>query len=88
MITVPSWAVSAFVAVFLAVVSIAWWGIKSAFGGIHTDIGEVKDQGKEIKHAVDKMDRRLVRVETILQVRPSAPRASDFESTDTLPPAA
>lgn len=57
--TLPDWAIGVFVAVFMAVLAIARWGIKYFADRISTDIGGV---GKSVSSMETKIDRRMEEV--------------------------
>lgn len=60
----PDWAVSVFVAAFMAVVGVAWWGIKWVAGRISSDIHEV---GKKVERTDTELGKKVERVENALK---------------------
>jgi hypothetical protein len=69
----PTWAVSAFGVVFFAVAALAGWAIRLAGSQLRSDIGGVKVSVEKIDHKVDEIDKRLVRVETLLNGKHTPP---------------
>lgn len=84
---IPAWALSVFAFVFLAVFSIASWGIKQAIARVHGDLGKLDKKVGEVRDTVNKIDRRVVRVETIIDSG-DARRRPNNSSITPLPPAA
>jgi hypothetical protein len=75
----PTWAVSAFGVVFFAVAALAGWALRLAgsklqddLRGVKAALGNVADkpQMEKIADKVDNLDKRLVRVETLLNGTP------------------
>lgn len=76
-VSIPSWAVGAFVAVLLATVGLATWGLKALGARMSGDIASVKQAVADASAVTDKkiggvstkvheIDKRLVRIETIV----------------------
>ncbi len=74
---IPAWAVSTFGGTFILVLAIAGWGIKLAIDRQSRDIEKVdknvteakitmREDIAEVKDAVNELDKRVVRVETIM----------------------
>jgi len=68
----PTWAVSAFGIVFFAVAALAGWALRLAGTKMQDDVRGVKTVVEKIDDKVDVIDKRLVRVETILNGTPGA----------------
>jgi hypothetical protein len=75
----PTWAVSAFGVVFFAVAALAGWALRSVGGKLQEDVRSMKAtlsgvadkaQVEKIGDKVDCLDKRLVRVETLLNGTP------------------
>lgn len=75
----PTWAVSAFGIVFFAVAGLAGWALRLAGSKIQDDLKSMrvtlvnvadKSQVEKIVDKVDGLDKRLVRVETLLNGTP------------------
>jgi hypothetical protein len=62
----PAWAVSAFGVVFFAVAALAGWALRHVGGKVQDDLHGVKLVVDKIDDKVDIIDKRVVRVETIL----------------------
>lgn len=60
----PDWAVSVFVAAFMAVMAVAWWGIKWVANRISQDIGEV---GKKVERTETELGKKVERMEGALK---------------------
>jgi hypothetical protein len=69
----PTWAVSAFGVVFFAVAALAGWALRLAGARFQADIQKVKASIEKVDDKVDIIDKRLVRVETLLNGAPSPP---------------
>lgn len=71
----PPWAISAFGVVFFAIAALAGWALRLAGSRLQSDMENVKlllagtahrDQVEKVADKVDEIDKRLVRVETLL----------------------
>jgi hypothetical protein len=62
----PTWAVSAFGIVFFAVAALAGWALRLAGSHLQQKMQSVKTSVEKIDDKVDIIDKRLVRVETLL----------------------
>ena len=60
----PDWAVSVFVAVFMAVLGVAWWGVKWVAGRISSDIGEV---GRKVERTESELGKKVEKMEGALK---------------------
>jgi len=66
MIELPEWAVQTFVALFFAVLAIAGFGIRYFGSRIHRDL-------ESVKVGLQDVDRRLIRVEVMINGRNTPP---------------
>jgi len=71
----PSWAISVFGVVFFALAGVAGWALRLAGQALQSDLVKVetalsgvasKKQVDKVCDKVDALDKRLVRVETLL----------------------
>lgn len=84
---IPTWAISVFGFAFLTVFSIAAWGIKRAIASMGDDVSKLDGSIGDLAGTVNTIDKRLVRVETIVDgggpagVRPRAITENPILST-------
>lgn len=62
----PSWAISVGVAAFFGVLGLAAWGVRYFGHRLHADVVSVSDKLDGVGTTVADIDKRLVRVETLV----------------------
>jgi len=72
-IELPSWAVSAFVALFFLVIAVAGWGLRYLGRRIHDDLEGLSAELKEMNSKLAGYNERLIRLETYVYDNRSGP---------------
>lgn len=81
-VLLPPWAVGAFVTMFLGVVGLAAWGLRTLGSRLLASVTKIDSKIEKVDEKVVEIDKRVVRIETLMNGG-SGPR---FPRQSTPPP--